>query len=399
MKEFELEIVDYGYDGEGVAKKDGKVFFVPKTIVGEKVVAGVIKENSKFCHCKVLNLVEETQEREIAPCPYFDKCGGCNFQHISYEKEVEIKKSRLLKEFAKISEIKDVEIVSGKNMYGYRNKIRFKVLNKRLGFYEEKTNNFLEIKKCMLVCEKMNSMIEKINLFLSKSKNVFDEVVLHNIGGKILVDFLSKEKISDMKDFDSFEQVFVNHNGKEVENEEFGLKYFFVGDMFRQINDDVACQLYEEVQRIAKGKNIVNAFSGAGVLSGVLAKKANKVFGIELNKSATQSAEKLKQANGISNLTNICGYVEKEIGKIKEKIDCVVLDPPRAGCDKKVLEYILTNKIPLIIYVSCNTATLVRDVALLKDKFEIESIKAFDMFPRTANIETLAVLRLKSLTN
>jgi len=399
MKEFELEIVDYGYDGEGVAKKDGKVFFVPKTIVGEKVVAGVIKENSKFCHCKVLNLVEETQEREIAPCPYFDKCGGCNFQHISYEKELEIKKSRLLKEFAKISEIKDVEIVSGKNMYEYRNKIRFKVLNKRLGFYEEKTNNFLEIKKCMLVCEKMNSMIEKINLFLSKSKNIFDEVVLHNIGGEILVDFLSKEKISDMKDFDSFEHVFVNHNGKAVENEEFGLKYFFVGDMFRQINDDVACQLYEEVQRIAKGKNIINAFSGAGVLSGVLAKKANKVFGIELNKSATQSAEKLKQANGISNLTNICGYVEKEIGKIKEKIDCVVLDPPRAGCDKKVLEYILTNKIPLIIYVSCNPATLVRDVALLKDKFEIESIKAFDMFPRTANIETLAVLRLKSLTN
>ncbi len=398
MKEIDLEIVDYGYDGEGVAKKDGKVFFVPKAIVGEKVKARIIRENAKFCHCKTLEIVEKSRERKSPPCPYFDKCGGCNFQHISYENELEIKKNRLLKEFAKVCEIDKIEIVSGSNIYGYRNKIKFKVSDKKLGFYEEKTNNFLEIGNCLLACDEMNRMIEKVNSFLSKSKYEFQEVVLHNVCGKILVDFLTKEKFCD-KDFnDNFEHVFVNHNGKDVMGEEFGLRYHFVGDMFRQVNEDVACKLYEEVEKIAQGKNIVNAFSGAGILSGILAKNANKVFGIELNKSACQSAEKLKNENGISNLINICGYVEREIDKIEEKIDCIVLDPPRAGCDKRVLDHILTKKIPQIIYVSCNPATVVRDIAFLKEKFEIKTIKAFDMFPRTANIETMVVLGLKSLT-
>lgn len=398
MKNIELEIVDYGYDGEGVAKQDGKVFFVPKSIIGEKVKVDIVKQNAKFCHCKVTEVLKKSTERQSPPCPYFDKCGGCNFQHISYEKELEIKKNRLLKEFGKICDLSDIEIAVGAREYGYRNKVRFKVCDRKLGFFEEKSNNFLEVKKCLLLCEEMNIMIEKINTFLSQSKHKFDEVVLHNVGGNILVDFHTKENVKEEEVNKHFPFAFVNHKGQAIESEEFGLKYCFLGDMFRQVNEDVASKIYSEASEIAKGKVIVNAFSGAGVLSGILAKKASKVYGIELNKSASKSAEELKEKNNIFNLINICGYVEKELDKIEEKVDCIVLDPPRAGCDKAVLEYILTKEIPLVIYVSCNPATIVRDLSILKSKFEIKTVKAFDMFPRTANIETMAVLSLKSLT-
>lgn len=398
MKEIELDIVDYGYDGEGVAKKDGKVFFVPKTIIGEKVKARVIKERAKFSFCQVQEIIEKSDERQIAPCPYYDKCGGCNFQHISRLKELELKKSRIKRELSKVCEIFNIDIVSGEKEYGYRNKIRFKVKGKKLGFYEEKSNNFIEIKKCLLIDEKMNVLLEKINCFLQKSDYSFDEVIMHRIGEKLLVDFISKEKVQLTKLEKEFEDVLLCHKGEGLWGEEFGLRYKFVGDMFRQVNDEVAKRLYYEVLEEAKGKNIINAFSGAGLLSGVLAQKAEKVHGIELNENAHKSAEELKKNNDINNLANICGYVEREIDKIEDKIDCIVLDPPRAGCDKKVIDYILTKGIEKIIYVSCNPATLVRDLTHLMREYEIKKVKAFDMFPRTANVESLAILTRKSLT-
>lgn len=397
MKDIELEIIDYGYDGEGVARSGGKVFFVPKTIVGERVKAQIVKENAKFCHCKLVEVIHKANERQDSPCPYFDKCGGCNFQHISYEKELEIKKSRLKKEFEKIGYFRDIPLVSSEENYGYRNKIRFKVKNGQTGFFEEKTNDFLSVKKCLLINQQMNDMVDKVNTFLKTIRAKVDEVVLNLVNGKIIVDFVSKEKLG--KDFaPSFDLVYLNHKGDKVLGEEQGIKYHFVGDMFRQVNESVAKSIYSEVKEKASGKVIINAFSGAGVLSGILAKKASKVYGIELNKNAHESAEELKKMNNILSLENICGYVEKEIDKIEEQIDCIVLDPPRAGCHRGVIDYILTKQIPSIIYVSCNPATLVRDLKLLQEKFDIESAKGFDMFPRTANIETMVVLKLKSLT-
>lgn len=397
MKDIELEIIDFGYDGEGVARSGGKVFFVPKTIVGEKVKAQIVKENAKFCHCKLIEVIHKAGERQDSPCPYFDKCGGCNFQHISYEKELEIKKSRLKKEFEKVGYFGEIPLVSSEEVYGYRNKIRFKVKNGQTGFFEEKTNDFLSVKKCLLINDKMNNMVDKVNAFLKTNRAKVDEVVLNLVNGKIIVDFVSKEKLG--KDFaPSFDFVYLNHKGDTVSGEEQGIKYNFVGDMFRQVNESVAKSIYGEVETKASGKVIINAFSGAGVLSGILAKKASKVYGIELNKNAHESAEEMKKMNNILSLENICGYVEKEIDKIEEQIDCIVLDPPRAGCHRGVIDYILTKQIPSIIYVSCNPATLVRDLKLLQEKFDIESVKGFDMFPRTANIETMVVLKLKSLT-
>ncbi len=393
----ELVVVDYGYSGEGICKDNGKVFFVPKTITGEKVSVKVIKENSKFCFCSINEICSASPNRKSAPCPYFDKCGGCNFQHMSYCDEISLKKNLFLREISKILDIKDVEIVKCENEYGYRNKVRFKVKNKSLGFYEEKTNNFIKIENCLICNKHINSTISKVNAFLKNTSASFDEVIIFSFGEKLLIDFVTKEKVDKTLFCDFDFPVVLNHDG-QTSTQFMKLKYDFKGDSFRQVNDTVAEKLYSEVLANVNGKTVINAYSGAGVLSGLLAQKAKKVYGIELNKYAHASAESLKIQNNISNLTNICGYAEQEILKIKNA-EIVVFDPPRAGCDKKMLQTLLNRDIKDIIYISCNPATLVRDLGVLKEKFAIEKIKLFDMFPRTANVETIAILKRNCLTN
>ncbi len=214
-----------------------------------------------------------------------------------------------------------------------------------------------------------------------------------------MLDFITKEKASlgELKQYFDC-KVMINHEGDSILTNQNGLGFEFGGDAFRQVNDMVAESLYEEVLEKTEGRVVLNAYSGAGVLSGLLAKKAKKVYGIELSKSAHYAAESLKALNHLDNLENICGFAEREIHAIEDTLDFAVVDPPRAGCDKDFLEAILINNVASLIYISCNPSTLVRDLKILSDKYEISSVKIFDMFPRTANMETLVLLRQKDLT-
>ena len=399
MENIELEIIDYGYNGEGVSKKNGKVFFLPKTIVGEKVEAEIVKANSKFSFCRLLKIVDASSKRKLPPCPYYHICGGCNFQHISYDAELEIKKAILQREISKVRENVRIEVVKNKAEYAYRNKVRFKVKDRKVGFYEEKSNKFIEIKNCLLISIEMNAYIEKINEFLSVSKYKFDEVIIHSFEGEMLLDFLTSQnaELGELKNFFSC-RVMLNHRGENIITESLGLRYEFSGDSFRQVNDYIAEKIYNEVLEKVDGKVVLNAFSGAGVLSAMIAKKAQRVYGIELNQNAHNCAESLKFINNIDNLTNICGYAEVEIERITDNLDYVIVDPPRAGCAKEFLVCVLSKEIPSLIYISCNPATLVRDLKILLHKYDIEDVKIYDMFSRTANMEVVIHLKLKCLT-
>lgn len=388
------DIIDYGYNGEGIAKTNGKVFFVPKTLKGEKISCETTKESSRHAFAKLDHVIEPSNKRCPSACPYFDKCGGCNFQHTDYAHEIEIKKELFLREFQKYEKLKDVDIVTSAPAE-YRNKIRFKVKDKSLGFFEEKTNSFVKVDKCLLASTNINNAISKINSFLQNSNHTFEEVVVLDFDGELCFDFLTKDNVS-RQDF-PFDNLMINHKGDVIQYTCNGIDCFFEGDAFRQVNDEIASKIYDEVVNEVQGQIVANAYSGAGLLSSLLTKKAQKVYGIELNKNAHKSAEKLKKHNNLYNLENICGYAEQELGKLG-KLDCVVLDPPRAGCDKKGLLAIIQNKIEKIIYVSCNPATLVRDLNILKNAYFLERVKLFDMFPRTANIETFVILARKDLT-
>jgi len=390
-------ITDYGYNGEGVCKDNGKVFFVPKTLKGEKVSFEIIKENSKFGFCKIKSIISPANNRISPPCPYYDKCGGCNFQHITYDNELDIKKEIYLRELSKATNIKNIDIIKSDKDYGYRNKVRFKVKNNTLGFYEEKTNNFIKIDNCIICDEKINHAISKIKKFLASTKENFSEIIIYSFQNNVFVDFLTQNKKTSKKQFENFDLPhMINHNG-EIDTEFMGLKFKFKGDAFRQINDDIAEKLYIKVLSTLENKIVLNAYSGAGVLSGLIAKKAKHVYGIELNQNAHLSAESLKKINNIANLTNICGYAEKEIDKIYD-VEFVVVDPPRAGCDKQFLQTILNKDIDNFIYISCNPATLVRDLKILQEKYEMFDLLLFDMFPQTANVETFVWLKANRLT-
>lgn len=390
-----VKIVDYGYNGEGVAKLDGKICFVPKTIVGEQVEVQIKNDNSKFCRAEALNIIEKSPKRLVARCPYFDKCGGCNFQHLSYGEEIKIKKQIFLREFAKASKLDDVEIIFGKNELGYRNKIRFTVKDNKLGFFKEGSKEFVEIPRCLLINEKMNQYLQKVDLLLEKNQNSVDEVVIFDLGQEVLIDFLTKQKLDIEKIRPYFDcKIQINHIGDRCNIKQNGLVFEFTGNMFRQVNDEVAMKLYDEVLKNIDGEIGLNAYSGAGVLTAMIAKRAKKVYGIELNRDAHFGAESIKDINGIKNMINICGYAEKGVQGLKD-LDFVVVDPPRAGCDKKFLDSIRNKKIDKVIYVSCNMSTLVRDLKILSCDYDISEVKLFDMFPRSANVECFVVLKRK----
>jgi len=167
---------------------------------------------------------------------------------------------------------------------------------------------------------------------------------------------------------------------------------------FNQINSKVASKMYDDVLKLVDNKRVINAYSGQGLLTYLIAQKAKFVYGIEYQKSAHLAAEKLKELISDYKIENVCGKVEENIGPIllRDKIDLIVLDPARKGCQKEVLDSILGSGIDEIIYISCKYSTQVRDIKILKEKYKIDSVKIFDMFPNASNVETMVFLRKKS---
>jgi 23S rRNA (uracil1939-C5)-methyltransferase len=187
---------------------------------------------------------------------------------------------------------------------------------------------------------------------------------------------------------------------EELEENEFGIKYFVNNKSFLQVNTDIKNLIYEKIVEVLAGeKNIIDAYSGAGLLSSVLTKTGAKVVGVEIVKEATENANKLKKINNLYNLTNKNGNCAKEIPLLSKSFGgdfSVVVDPPRKGVDKQVVEAFLEADPKKIVYLSCNPATLARDLKLLLSKYKIAFIQGYDMFPQTANVETLVVLEKES---
>lgn len=412
----EVKIFDISYDGAGVGKLDGKVVFVLKTLPGEVVGVQLEKENSKFSVAKIKTLIQKSLDRQKASCPYFEICGGCDFQHCTYEKEKNLKTQIVLRELQKIGWTGKIEFEESENRFFYRNKIKLEVFENKLGYFKRGTNEFFEIKTCPIATRKINEAIEKIENFLKGNqlknlKNVYFKQVDDKLAICFLFDKNAKIDVKNLKNieilhdfliFFAFGEVLESNStkiiqvfGKEKLTENlFGQNIENDISAFNQVNDFVAERLYDYVCQNTDGKNVINAYSGQGLLTALISKTAKSVFGIEYQKSAHLSAEKLKNLLKQNNMHNICGKVENEIAGVlkKQKIDFVVLDPARAGCQKSVLEEIKCRKIPKILYISCNFSSLVRDLQILKQNYTIKTIKIFDMFPCTANVETVAIL-------
>ena len=416
----EINIFDYGMNGEGVAKVDGKVILCANALIDEVVEAEIIEDNKNFAVAKTKQIVKTSKMRSEPKCPYFAICGGCDLQHMVYNEQLKFKQKLVQKTIKKICnlDVHILETIPSNVIYNYRNKMSFAVNDKLCGLYKAESKNIVNITSCPLAQDDINIILNIFKGYINNNPNTnIKNIVIREIENQILVGVVTKAK-TDLSIFiDALKLKFknigvyeiintrkdsvvlsgkINHiyGIKEIKINNFNLTYYVDLIGFHQTNIDIQNKIYQKVLNyINLNTIIVNGFSGQGLLSAILASKAKQVYGIEINNSSHISAEKLKTDNNISNLTNICGDFNKHINHYIKIADTIILDPAKKGCGIEVMKKI--KGIKNIIYISCNPIALCKDLNILKDDYIIEEITPFDMFPNTKNVETLVKLKIK----
>ena len=435
-----LTIQNYGCNAEGVAKHNGETVFVPYSLVSENIDATIIKANSKFSIAKIDSITNKSHERCSAPCPYYTKCGGCQLQHTNYENGLKIKTQILQNAITNIAKI-DYQVpilIASENMYHYRNKIAMPINPKtrKLGMYRLNSHKIVDIENCILQKENIKVLIETINQYLKQTKNtIYDDetkkgllksIVARDINNCVLItivingDDLNDKQLLIKLLSQKFDKLGINLNINKLNNNvimsnvfkhiygiaeiemcDFGIDYTINNASFLQVNDGIKKLMYKKIFVETKNDIVIDAYSGAGLLSAMISTHAKQVFGIEIVPQATELANQLKAKNNIKNLININGDCAVELPKLLDKLKnkesdniTIVLDPPRKGCDKKVLDAILLSSPTKIVYMSCDPSTLARDLHILLENstYEIKYIQPYDMFPQTKHIETIAVI-------
>ena len=434
-----VKIERLGINGEGIftipeGQDKGKICFVDFALPQETVEVEVIESKKKFCRAKLLRVINSSKDRVTPICPNFFDCGGCDLQHISTLCQNNFKIKKIADSLKLDSDC--VELVT-LNKLNYRNKMVFPfgINNGRniLGMFKKNTHDVTEINYCYLCSEKINKVLKisqeffgnkLLSIYNRKSKNgLLKYLVVREIDNNILVTIICT-KTFDFKDYyevlckslknvglslilsDSDDEIlsgkYIHLFGlKQLNLNEFGIDYSIDNLGFLQVNNDIKKLLYTEVlNNINNSQNVIDAYSGAGLLSAIVSKKSKEVVAIEINKSACNSANNLIRKNNISNLK----IVNADAGQaIKQYIDSlknsvVILDPTRQGCCQSVLDAIINsneNMPSKIIYVSCNLATLARDLNILKEKYTVSLVKGYDMFYLSKHVETLVVLNKK----
>lgn len=414
-----INIEDYGMNGEGVGKIDGKVFLVNYALVDENVDIEIINDNKNYALSKCVNINKKSNNRQTPPCPYFYECGGCSIQHMNYDEQLKYKTLLIKKTIKKIANIDcDVKSCVGcDNVFNYRNKASFNFKESKCGFFKENSNDIVEIENCLIVSENINKVYSLFKDFLLSTNNqqYVKNLVVKDIENQIIVGVVCKKEINLANFYNILTQHFnniglyivinqrkdnvvlsgtVKHIAgiKEININNFNLSYFVDLLGFHQTNINIQNKLYNKVlEYITPKTKVINGFSGQGLLSAIVATKAKQVIGIEINKSSHISAEKLKKDNKIDNLINICADFNKEISKHIKNTNTIILDPSKKGCGRQVLENL--KGIENIVYISCNPIALAKDLRILNN-YSIDEIIPFDMFPNTNNVETLVKLKI-----
>lgn len=397
-----VEINEFDHFGRGITKYNNKIVFIENAIPNETIEIENIKHYKKYDEADVLKYIKKSKDRVNPSCPYYDKCGGCNIMHITYSKQLEFKQKKIENIFKKYfkSEVYINKIVKCDYQYNYRNKITFQV-NNDIGFFEKKSNSLINIDYCYICNEKINNSINYIKkLNLTKIK----KIVCRANNNKLMI--IIETDYPDI-DIDILKQIadsiyikkdnkYIHKYGTENIIENIGsYKYLISPDSFFQVNTNVTKKLYDKIKSIVgTNMNIIDLYCGTGTI-GIYVSDHNKVTGIEINKYAHSDALKNKEINNINDINFICGDSGKELLNVNFKPDIIIIDPPRNGLNKDTLNKIINIKPNMLIYVSCEPMTLVRDLKILNNEYDIEEVTPYDMFPNTYHVETLTVLKKK----
>ena len=453
-EEYEGIVEGLGTEGEGIIKLQGTTAFVPVCLVGERVLFKVLKVNGNIAYGKLLKVIAPSSDRAEPLCPVFGKCGGCDIQHLSYLKQLDFKRDTVSSALSKLGGIY-VGVnacVPCEKQYNYRNKLALPIGvdgdgNTVIGFYARRSHRIVPIDSCAIQSEWAKKVFDAIYAWVNTGVSGYDEVkrtgvlrhiVVREIGGKFIFALVAVKKIDVTPLIAELEKSFENFTfllninreqtnvifGKEwhicrgegfFEAEEGGIEYRAGANTFLQVNDDVREKLYSQVlEEAEEGAVAIDLYSGGGMLTAKLAKKCRAAYGIEIVEEASRCADELKNKNGLhEKMFNICGRVEDKIGEVFALTEgssrVIVCDPPRKGMERSVVRAIKEAGADKIILISCNPATLARDLGIIAGTLEeregalvkcenpvsdykIVSVTPFDMFPQTKWCETLVVL-------
>ncbi|MEI0844396.1 class I SAM-dependent RNA methyltransferase [Brachyspira pilosicoli] len=387
-----VEIIDTAYGGYGVAK-EGKVIFVAHSVEGDVVDISIKKENKNFCYANINSIIQPSKHRIKAKCKYAGICGGCVFNHIEYNKQLEIKKSIVLNSIRNIEYKNKINIIKSPNEH-YRLRVNMIAQNGNIGFYKFNTNEFVNIDECIILKEKLFC---KIKNFVNRSNITGNIYAIENNNDKTLsfADITKQNKNIDTSYFDGItikqkKKTKIYGIDKTNYNTYFGVvplshKSFFQSNHY----------LLDEFQKSAVkyfneyDKNIVELYAGSGFFSVAIKNKLEslnidyKLISSEISSDAVKIAKDIIKEDASETLK-----------KINYNVDSLFVDPPREGLDKKVIENIIRIKPKKIIYISCNPMTFSRDINLLKEYYQLIDLNIIDMFPDTYHIELISCLKL-----
>ena len=395
MEEVLVKCERLDHFGRGLGHVSGKIIFVPDLLPNEEALVKIVLDKKKYMVGEVIHLIKKSGNRIIPKCGY-DKC-GCALKSLDYFKTLEFKKEKVTDILKRYGEIEGVvkEIIPSGNIYAYRNKITLKVKDGKIGYFKNGTNDLIEISRCEIASEKSN---EIINILKGSDLSEVREVIIKDFG-EIMLIIKGDMDIEVLKPLVS--SIYINDNlvyGKEniIANLD-DFQFYVSKDSFFQVNMDVVLKLYNKVLEYldkALGKRVLDLYCGTGTISLFLSKYFDEVTGIEINEEAVKCAFLNKKLNNVSNVRFICGDVSKEIHNLKA--DNIVVDPPRSGLTIEGINDILKINPDRVVYVSCDPMTLARDLKLLKEKYIVQEVTLFDMFPWTYHVESVCLLLRKN---
>ena len=385
--------------GRGIGYVDNKIIFISDAMIGEVVDVNIIKDTNKYYEGEVIKYIKKSRDRVSVNCPYYKFCGGCNILHMNYDNQIEYKKDKLQNILKKFSNICiDIDVIKNKDVIGYRNKIELKIEDNRWGYYNSNTHNFIEIDKCLLAKDSINKVIENKKYINVNNGNI---IIRSNYNDEIILVIKTDDKVNI--DIDSLKKniklvgIVVNDGtfyGDNFFYEMINNKLFKVNyNSFFQINNYITKEMLKVINDNCNGKILLDLYCGVGFLGQVIDYEFDKIYGIELNRNSVIDAISNAKINKINNTYYMCGDSSKLISNIKENIDTLIIDPPRSGLYKNMVNDVLNISSDKIIYVSCNPITLVRDINLLKEKYVVEKIYLLDMFSNTYHFESVCVLK------
>ena len=437
---------DLTHDGAGVAKVEGYPLFVPNGLPGEKAKIKVIKVNKGYGFGRLMEITEASPYRVEPECPIYKECGGCQLQHMSYEGQLKAKEkqvSDVLQRIGKLENVKVHPVIGMENPWRYRNKAQVPIGEHEGGliggFYQQRSHQIIDMKACIIQQEKNDEVVKEVKEICNiNGVRAYDEQkhkgelrhIMARYGlksGEVMVvlvtrtnELTGKKKIIEeiVKRIPGVKSIVQNINSKKT-NVIFGdetkvlwgeeVIYDSIGDIkfaisarsFYQVNPEQTKVLYDKALEYADltgEENVIDAYCGIGTISLFLAQKARKVYGVEIVPEAIEDAKKNAELNGISNVEFAVGEAETVIPEWYENgvvADVLVVDPPRKGCDDKLLQTIINMKPKKVVYVSCNPATLARDLRVLEDGgYQTVEVQPVDMFPQTMHVECVAQLIL-----